>query len=38
MLNTQADIRRYRGDTKSAETLYRQALRSASRGSAPEGS
>ncbi len=36
LLTTQADVRRYRGDTQSADALYQQALRSALRGSAPE--
>ena len=36
LLSTQADIQRYRGDTSSADALYQQALRSASRGNAPE--
>jgi len=36
LLTTQADIQRYRGETKSAEALYQQALRSASHGNAPE--
>jgi tetratricopeptide (TPR) repeat protein/predicted Ser/Thr protein kinase len=32
----QGDVMRYRGDTKSADALYQQALQSALRGNAPE--
>jgi tetratricopeptide (TPR) repeat protein/predicted Ser/Thr protein kinase len=36
LLAVQGDVRRYAGDTKSADALYQQALKSALRGSAPE--
>jgi eukaryotic-like serine/threonine-protein kinase len=36
LLVTQGDIRRYSGDSKSAQSLYRQALQAALHGSAPE--
>jgi eukaryotic-like serine/threonine-protein kinase len=35
LLGTQADVQRYRGDSKSAEALYQQALQAASRGTDP---
>lgn len=36
LLVVQGDVRRYAGDTKSADTLYQRALKSALDGSAPE--
>jgi tetratricopeptide (TPR) repeat protein len=35
LLNTQGDVQRYRGDWKSAESSYEQALTAASRGTDP---
>ena len=36
LLAVQGDVRRYAGDTKSADTLYQEALQTALRSSAPE--